>query len=147
MREYVESPPGVTNLAAHYPASALTHLFCRGFSDAKTLVAAQLDQRRKDVDVSHEQLGNNEGRQREQVDHHLSLENKKREALLWKLRWSTLGYHYDWTSRYLAYSYVLEPALLTHHFEFREESTTMATRTSSHPSWRLCVNILHVSLG
>jgi len=99
VREYVESPPGVTNLAAHYPASALTHLFCRGFSDAKTLVAAQLDQRRKDVDVSHEQLGNNEGRQREQVDHHLSLENKKREALLWKLRWSTLGYHYDWTSR------------------------------------------------
>lgn len=83
MREYVEAPPGITNLAAHHPATDLTHLFSHAFPGASsspppatsTSTAAPTSE------------GQNQA--------------KAEQALLWKLRWTTLGYHYDWTNRYL----------------------------------------------
>lgn len=81
VREYVEAPPGITNLAAHHPATDLTHLFSHAFPGASsspppatsTSTAAPTSE------------GQNQA--------------KAEQALLWKLRWTTLGYHYDWTNR------------------------------------------------
>ena len=80
VREYVEAPPGITNLAVHHPATDLTHLFSRAFPGASSAATS-----------TSTAAPTSEGQN--QV--------KAEQALLWKLRWTTLGYHYDWTNRYL----------------------------------------------